>query len=162
MQKCFARDPPSVFIGFPCPQIEHLLVEWSQYNGTLDNDKSDEESTDDNLTPANDPGYHLEFVRSMFSEEEIKEKFPHLLSTETVCIQDEDMLNRTIADFETKLTPYVIQSSSNSGRVSEKKTLKPKQEFPMNLLQISDNFPRFRSVPRFGCGEHKEHNQLAV
>lgn len=122
MQKCFARDPPSEFVGFPYPQIEHLLVEWSQYNGTLDNDKSesDEGSTDDNISPANDPGYHLEFVRSMFSEDEIKQKFPHLLSTETACIQNEDMLNRTIADFESKLTPYVIQSS-NSGRVSKKK-----------------------------------------
>lgn len=92
------------------------MVEWSQYNASLENDDSDEEATDNNRSPDNNRQYQLEFVRSMFTEDEIKDKFPHLLATETVHIQNEENLNRTIADFETKLTPYLIHSS-HSGKV---------------------------------------------
>lgn len=143
--------------GFLFAQIEHLLVEWSQYNESPDSDNSDEEPTDNNGPTTDERKYQLEFVRSIFTEDEIKEKFPHLLATENACVQNEEMLNRTIADFETKLTPYVIRSS-NGGKVHS--TNRIPEATCLILFSFPEILPRFRSISRVRCGEYQKCTQL--
>lgn len=104
--------------NFRFPQIERLFVEWSQYNTqyACDNQASDEESTDGkNDLPTGSREFQLAYVRSLSSGDRITLQPSELLATKTPRSFSDEMLNRTICDIETKLTPYFIQSNGSKG-----------------------------------------------